>query len=218
MSDNPFAESKPVQAEISPPDTSHKRPGALNAILIVCIVLGVLGIFGSCIGIGGLAAQDYIATLPGQDDPMNVKMRELQKPMLIPNIIMMGLNCIIAPLLLIGGIGGLNRKGWAYGLLKFTLLAATIYVLIRGVVSTVLQFGMMSEMKTAVLEGLKDQPNMNPQAAEMAGNMAQIFGMVGLGFGVVVMLILAGFYFWGWNYLRKDNVKAHFGIARLHRS
>ncbi len=57
MSENPFAAPEIVSGS---PKVSQKAPGGLTALLIICLVMGILGLLGSCLGAATLAFQGQI--------------------------------------------------------------------------------------------------------------------------------------------------------------
>jgi hypothetical protein len=128
-------------------------------------------------------------------------------------MIMLGLNFIVAPLLVIGAIGGLNRKPWAHNLLSIGLLAAIFYVIIKIVLTIIMQVMTMGPIAKAMEKAMAEQGGNGGQAAGMVGSAMQIGIIVGIIFVAVWGLILLGFYVWGWLYLRKEAVMNYFGVA-----
>ena len=215
MSENPFATPEVVSET---PKAPQKAPGALTAILIICLVMGILGLLGSCIGAGGLAFQGQIQGMQQNvGDPaqqaLQKEMQRIQNQQMIPNLIMIGLNFIVAPLLTIGAIGGLNRKPWGHKLLSIGLLGAIFYVLIRLVVTIIMQVMTMGPMSKAMEDAMAKGGGAEAQAAGMIGNAMQIGIIIGIVITVVWGLLLLGLYIWSWMYLRKDQVRNYFGVS-----
>ena len=215
MSENPFATPEIVSAT---PKAPQKAPGALTAILIICLVMGILGLLGSCMGAAGLAFQGQIQGMQqNMGDPaqqaMQKELQTIQNQQLIPNLIMVGLNFIVAPLLTIGAIGGLNRKPWGHKLLSIGLLVAMFYVVIKLVISIIMQVMTMGPMTKAMEKAMAEQGGAEAQAAGVIGGAMQIGIIVGIVIAAVWGLLLLGFYIWAWMYLRKDEVMSYFGVA-----
>ena len=114
MSDNPFASvpNKPVHqaAAVAVPP---KPPGALTLILVCCLILGILGLSGSCFSGIGFAFQSTFEKL-AVEGAVSESQRELQKITmaaakqgLVFGIALAGVNLIVGALLVIGSIGGL---------------------------------------------------------------------------------------------------------------
>ena len=217
MSNNPFASPQPVSAEYETA-ARRKAPGALTAILIICLVLGILGLLESCFGGAALAFQTQINEFQAKNpDPIAKKMQQeiegVQQEQFVPNLIMIGLNFIVAPLLVTGAIGGLNRKTWGYRFLSAGLLLAVFYVVVRVVLTIIIQLATMGTMTKAMQDGMRQQGGANAaQGAEIVGTAMQVGIYVAIGVSVLWGLIQLGFYFWSWTYLRKDQTRSYFGV------
>lgn len=218
MSENPFAKPEIVSGS---PKVSQKAPGGLTALLIICLVLGILGLFMSCMGGAALALQGPLQEWQQEmGDPaqqaMQKEIQTTQEPYFIPSLIMVGLNFIVAPLLTIGAIGGLNRKPWGHKLLGFGLLLAIFYVVVNSVLKIIMQVMTMGPIAKITEKAMAEQGAAGgPQAqtAEMMGGLMQVIGIGAIVIAAIWGLMLLGFYVWGWMYLRKDAVKNYFGVA-----
>lgn len=215
MSENPFATPEIVSTS---PKVSQKAPAGLTALLIICLVLGILGLLVSCLGAATIAFQGQLQSMQqNMGDPaqqaMQKEMQSIQNQQLIPNLIMLGLNFIVAPLLVIGAIGGLNRKTWAHNLLSIGILAAIFYVVIKVVLTIIMQVMTMGPITKAMEKAMAEQGGNGAQAAGVIGSAMQIGIIVGIVVTAVLGLIMLGFYVWGWLYLRKDTVKNYLGVA-----
>ncbi len=211
MSDNPFAAPTP---NTGAKPVIKKAPGGLTAVLIISLVLGILGLLGSCAGAGGLAFQSKIQEMQAEMDPGQAAMQEelakVQNKQLIPNLIMLGLNFIVAPLLIFGAIGGLNRKQWGHKILGIGLLLAAFLAVLKTVLTAIMQLQMIEPMQKGMAQGMPG--NADPAAAEMAASFAGIAIYVAIGFSVFWAIALLVFYLWGWTYLRKEPVRQYFGV------
>ncbi len=212
MSDNPFAQPDP-EIQLAKPIVAQKAPGGLTAIFIICLVLGILGLSGSCLAVGMLALQPQLNQMQqagGQQAAVQKKMEAIQKQQFIPNIIINGLNFIVAPLLILGAIGGLNRKPWCYKVLSVGLILAVFFTVFKTVMTIIAQLSALAPMQEMMEQQMK---NNNQQGAEFAGLIMQITFYAIIAFAVIWALILLGFYIWSWTYLRKENVKQYLGVA-----
>ena len=212
MSDNPFASPDP-NTQGSKPIAVKKAPGGLTAILIICLVLGILGLLGSCFAGAMLAIQPQLNQMQqagGPQQAVQKNMEEIQKQQLIPNIIINGLNFVVAPLLILGSIGGLNRKSWAAKVLNIGLILAVFFTVFKTVMTVIMQLAAMEPMQ----EMMQQQMENNAQnVAEFASGIMQVSIYIGIGFAVIWAIVLLGFYIWAWTYLRKDNVRQYLGVA-----
>ena len=124
MSNNPFETpppQKPVANPYTPggvagPPAKKSLPGGMMAIAIICLILGLGGLSGSCFGGVALGFQgalmDFIenAPIPEADKEFNRMNMAAQQGAMIPAIVLMVVNLFVAGLLVFGSIGGLRRK------------------------------------------------------------------------------------------------------------
>jgi len=211
MSDNPFAspapqEDLPISPEVIGGGPIPESYGALKTIFILCLILGGMGLVASLFGVLGLALQSTIADMqPTASDPITTRMQEMQQSQMIPNAIMIVLNMFVAPLLLIGSIGGLMKKKWAHRLLRIGLVAAIVFNIFRGVVGCVMQYQLMNALGAAV-----EQQAVNAQQAAMGNGMVTAGMAVAIIFSVVFTLAYVGFYIWCWIYTKNEKTQRYF--------
>ena len=200
MSDaNPFeapsneeSSNAPVQATLSPPPQVPAGPVPIpTSLLVICIVglvLGLFGLFGTCMGGGMLAMSEMlIDVLPDED--AKAATRELLDLQFIPTIIQLVLSVIISPLLLAACIGALIRKRWSQGLLKLALIGS--------IISSILTLGVTLWLMLFHWEAL-----VAPNAGQPGGEIATIVGQVmAVGFSVI------GLAFFVWSFFALGNKK-----------
>ena len=209
MSDNPF---DAPQSQAIP--KVQQSPGALTVICVFCLILGIMGVLGSCMNGVALAAQGTLAKMI-EDMPGDPSQKELQKIQMqaagdtaIPNLVLAGINVIVGSLLVFGSIGGLRRKESGRGMLRIALLAAIIYSVLKIIVMIYTTI-----TTTAALQsGLAENPALGGEAKAIA-DMTAYFSYGGLAFGVVISLAIMGFYIWSRGYLNKENVVQYFASA-----
>ena len=208
MSENPYQAPVPKPQPVS----ANTGPTALKVICVICVILGALGLFGSIIGIGGLLFQQQISEFqidmadPSQHE-MQTRIAEAQASFFIPSMILAICNLFIAPLLLVGGIGVLIKKGWGRKILSLGLISATIFVLIRVVLYSFFQLQVFGIIKQTMIDQIQTGaggPSSGPSSAGTMETIMMTSMYVGVAFSVVMALGLAAFYFWGWRYLKKD--------------
>lgn len=215
MANNPFETpaSMSTPYETPPPGgrAPTSAPGGLTIICIFCIILGALGLLGSCLGAAGTLMQSQIQEMQqnvgdANQRAMQKKLAEVQDTYKIPNLVIILANFVVAPCLLAGGIGVLSRKMWGAKILKIGLLMAIAYVAIRTVVGAIMQMSMMAPMKEAMKQGAP-----NAQGAQAAESIMTGAFYAGLIFSIIWALVLIGFYLWSWTYMNRENVKRYCG-------
>lgn len=214
MSENPYQAPLPNPQTAIDSHPTNKAPTGLKLICIACIVFGGLGSFGSVLGVGVLLFQEQFAefqtkfTDPSQHE-MQAKMTEIQTANFIPNMFLVICNIFIGLFLLVGGVGILTKKRWGQNILSRALIAAMIFVLVRIVVTSFQQIKVFEVMKETVM----DQMPAGGQAGGPAEETMQSIIMASMYFGVavsvVMALIFAAFYFWGWRYLKRDSCQEY---------
>ena len=229
MSDNPFADppkQPPVTASASPhqpPATGGQSlppaaPGALTPILVFCLIFGILGWLGNCFGGAGLLLIGMIeniidqAQMPEAQAIFTKLSMSAQQPVMLPSIILLVINVVIATMLIIGAIGCFKRKESSRGVLRLALLAAIIFSVCKAAV-TIYGYVASQSLLTEGVEKHGGEPIYDELKAQLTMN--QTFAILGPVFVVVVALAMMGFYFWARSYLGKPEVEQHFAdVAR----
>lgn len=214
MSENPYQPPVPDMAAGESGYAFDKAPSALKAVCILCVILGALGLFGSLIGIAGLLFQQQLSEFqidmadPSQME-MQTKMAEAQASFFIPNMFITIFNLLLAPFLLVGGIGILMKKTWGQKILSCALIAATAFIIVRTVLTSIFQMQIFGVMKETMIDSI---PTGGKSGGLEAGTMETIMMTsmyFGVALGVVMSLSLAVFYFWSWRYLKKDHCQRY---------
>jgi len=209
VSENPYEAPIPnIQAGINGSGALRSQK-TLKTICIICIVLGSLGLMASLLGLVAILFQSQFAELqqnmaaPGQQ-AMQRKIIEAQSSFQIPNAIIGICNLIIAPMLLVGGIGVLRKKSWGQKLLSRGLISAAIFVLARAILTSFFQFQIFGVMKETMTANLPPGPQSGTMESVMTASL-----FFGFAMGFAMALALAAFYFWGWRYLKKDTCQQY---------
>ena len=216
MSENPFAQAA-GNAETPPPVATagpKPPPGALQVISILCLILGVLGLISSCGGGLVFGFQSFFFQMI-ENAPLN-NQNEFQKlnfkaatnsAVMIPNVLLLLFNFVVAPMLLLGGINTLRKKEAGRRMLRRGLLLGMIYNALKAVLGVVGQLIVMNSLAQAIdnYDGPGDQDEIS-----MMFEMTQVFGIGGAVFAGLISLALLGFYFWARNYLNKPDVIDYF--------
>lgn len=217
MSENPFAGSS-EENRYAPPVTANvvtqPAPGALQVIAILCLILGLLGLFNSCAGGAGLV---FMSSIKGffENAPATAE-NEFQKinmtaatstAVLIPSIILVIFNFIVAPILFVGSINVLRKKEAGRRLLRTGLLLAIVYSILKAILTIVTQLMTFNAMAAGIeaYEGPIQKEKM-----ETVYQMTKVFGIGGAIVTAVFGLVLIGFYFWARGYLNRESVVKYF--------
>jgi uncharacterized BrkB/YihY/UPF0761 family membrane protein len=224
MSDNPFASSpKPEEGMPAPGQQfvpPQQAPGALTAISVICLILGVLGLLGSCTTIGGLIAQgfgvdfnQFVQEMSGQEpDETQKKLQELtaaaNNKMVIPGIVLTVLRLIVALLLTLGSIFCLRRKEKGRTTLRKGLLSAIFYCVLYIGFSIYSTMSVLGFIKQGFEEFAGDQQNLEQILPIITWSAIGL-----LVFFCLFYLVLMAFYFWARGYLNKEQVISYFASS-----
>jgi hypothetical protein len=203
MSNNPYETPQSSSLQVSSL-AGEKAPTLLTVLLVGCLILGVFGVLGACMSGVGTALN---SVMQGQQFNQNAddaalefqkKIDVMNEDMKIPNLIFVALNFIIAPILMTGSIGCLVRKPWAYSLLRFGLIAATLFVAVRAVFTLFAQWRMKDVIGDGMKDAMKDVPNPEVFSSLMGG-----FFWVMVVMSLLWTMFLIAYYVWCYLYLGK---------------
>ena len=207
MSDNPF--QTPTIAS-SNHYVGSEIPKALKVLCITCIVLGSFGLLSSLAGTATLFFQadvlEFQQTMGTPDQQaMQSRINEIQKDFVILNLVLTFGSLLISIVLLAGGIAVLRKKKWGPKFFSATLAMAALFVFVRTAVMSFIQWQISGEVYKIMTGSIQGTPNVGTMESVIQMSM-----VVGLLVGVAWMVGLAGFYLWGWNFLKKDRCQAFF--------
>jgi len=198
MSDhNPF--EKPVDNTPSPYNTPGAResiPTGVMVISIIALLLGLMGLFGSCFGAAVLLSSDFfVGLMPDQES--KDAMREMMAEQFVIGIIQSVVSLIVSALLVAGAIGCLTRKPWGASLIRLGMFASILTALL-GIGMTI----------WTVLFNAEQMAGAN--AGQMGKEQALQFFYVQQGIAIVMMLVFLGFYIFGAIYFGRQSVRDFF--------
>ena len=213
MSQNPF-ESTPSLPNAGPrpapnaaESVTQQKPTGLTVVPVLCLVLGVLGVLTGLLGMLMVFFQKEASSfqnLQANQAPgiveLQAKILEFQQTQTIPNLIFHGCNLIVGALLIIGALGVLGLQESKRGLLRNTLLCATIFVVLRGFYYAWVQYSSMNLISGMTLPNGSDTATFTFQTAMQVGFI------IGIAFAVAWAAILVVFYLWSRSYLGKESV------------
>ena len=216
MSDNPFR-TPDSSSQMAPPATSaYKKPapGALMPICIICLLLGLMGFGGSCIQgaflpfLGSMQEQMENIPAPAEQKAVQQLQSNAQKAFLVPSIILVLVNFVVAGMLIIGSIGGMQRKMGGRKILSLGLLAAIFYSLLKIGITVYWYFVTSSALA-------KDPVGFEVDAEKFQNflMMTKMITAVTIVVGLVMALALMGFYIWARIYINKPHVVEYFATS-----
>jgi hypothetical protein len=201
------------------------KPKLLPALVIVCLVLGVLGLMNSIVGAIGAAGgqqlqkafqpqfpSDVPSGLQKAQDELQADINEVQTKHWIGMVISLAFRFLSALLLVVGGVKALGKKESGRKL----LLAACAVALVFELGHAILQTLVTTEMMTAfngymenVIGSMPDRKN-TEGVKNFMRTLPAIMIYAILGGTFVMMLLKAGVYLFGLIYLNKPKIKEQF--------
>lgn len=117
--------------------TAVLRPLGVTVVMVLCIIMGVGGLFSGCFATVGLAFGEIFSAMAGAapDNPqmqLQARLQETNRQMMIPNIIMAILGVVLSGCFLAGGLGLLKAKPWTLKLIRRTMLVAIVFECVRA--------------------------------------------------------------------------------------
>lgn len=226
MSDNPFKSQPDEPVHVAVPATTGpapppSAPGALTPILVFCLIFGIFGLIGTCMGGVGLASMsvvegflDSVPNVPEEQKEFNKINMAAQRGAMVPGIVLMLINLVLATTLIMGSIGCFKRKEASRAFLRTALLAAVVYSVLKIVVTIYSAISANSAINTAI-ENLKDDPMYQDILTQHTST--QIFTTIGMVVSMVIAVAMLGFYLWSRSYLNKTSVIEHFAAVQRYK-
>jgi hypothetical protein len=196
MSNNPFSDSG---FKSPPPPNAYdpaafqmppKKPGALTAIGVMGVVLGILGLMTACIAVVALPFQSKLQTAFNQSSPndppavkiqqeMNAAMAAVQDKYFLPNMTFSVLHLVLATCMLIGGILVLRGRPAGRSLMIYVLLAAIAFEVLRTAFAVMVQLEVMPITSEFMEKMMKEAgPNGPGRAIARMVSGLSIFGII----------------------------------------
>jgi hypothetical protein len=167
MSANPFSEfgNQPA-AGVYDPATYRlppRKPGALTAVAVMALVLGILGMLVSCMSVATLPFQSQLQNLNTAGSKVQVEMNQaiakVQNRYLAGTMSFAVLHLVVATCLVIGGVMVLQGKPSGRTFLLYTLLAVIVFEILRTILVLVIQLECLP-----VIDGYMDKLGEDPAA------------------------------------------------------
>jgi hypothetical protein len=228
MSDNPFQSQPSEPTQPAPqavlatavPATPPSAPGALTPVLVFCLIFGIFGLIGTCFsgfGVGMIFASEQLfdgIPMPEEQRVFNKISLNAQKGAIIPGIVLMAINLIIATMLIMGAIGCFKRKESSRVFLRMAILAAIIYSVLKIVVTIFTNLSANTAINNAI-DKLKNDPMYEGIKAQYTNT--QIVSTIVIVVTMVLAVAMLGFYLWARFYLNKSEVVEHFAAVENYQ-
>ena len=215
MTENPFEQQSLAETSpFAPPaeaSRSSDRPAWSRRILILTVIFGFFGLFGSVATIASPWVSEWMLNLAGTSHltesqiEAQDEMMELAKQDYIPNLIFALMNFVVAGLLFVGGISGLRKKSSAFKQLNIGYLMAIVFVVLRTIYGCIVFFMSYDERMALSIK------QAGPQAEQMRG-LIEAFSWVGIAISLGVTLLLIAFYWFSRRWLNSTSVKKYLGV------
>lgn len=204
MSSNPFSDPQTNPYAAQPAGAyGPVKPGALTAVCVIAIVLGIMGTLAVCIGGVGLAANSAMQgmiTVSPNATPFDKAQVELQQEMMSINtrhlpavIVLLVAQLAVSPLLIAGGVKALRMQHSGRRLLIYAFVAVIIFEVVRTAFQLYLQMQMLPLYDEMAMRLAREGGN-TPQVEifQRVGKGAAMAGVVFMIFWGAVKLVLYG--------------------------
>ena len=207
---NPFSPSTAYSPTVDV--SSGQMSGFTKALLIIFLVLGILGIFGSLIAIAQLVVGPALSAnmaAPADGDGAqapNLNLNVFPGALAI-QIALQIVAILLSTLMVISGIMGLKLRLSGLNLVRWTTVGLIVYKVVEQVLGVVITFAMFDQVKAQALEQMNKAPN---QPEVDMGQIMDIFLYVGLAFGILWTLGMIILYLVIFLHAGKPAVRAKF--------
>jgi hypothetical protein len=182
--------------------------GFTKALLIIFLVLGILGIFGSLIAIAQLVVGSAVSAnmaAPADGDggqAPNLNLNVFPGALAI-QIALQIVAILLSTLMVISGIMGLKHRLSGLNLVRWTTVGLIVYKVVEQVLGVIITFAMFDQVKAQALEQMNKAPN-QPEVD------MDIFLYAGLAFGILWTLGMIILYLVIFLHAGKPAVRAKF--------
>ena len=188
-------------------DGKPKMPGAVIAICIIALILGLSGLVSSVFGIGSALLLSGIANGQNLSDPQAAQTAAFFEGMIMPKLVLGGLNFLVAPSLIVASIGALCSKRWGLPLLRWALILAAIFIVIKAGLTMYMQFEYLKFTSTA-LETISSGPARVGPSLPLAKMVQPVHYVQIIGTGIFLFALFNA-YICGFLYLNSNQAKRY---------
>jgi len=201
------------------------RPQILTALIVICLVFGILGLMNSLFGvvgvIGGQQLQQAFQPKMPSDVPQGMQkaqdkfqsdINNLQTKFRLEMIGTLAFRFVAALLLAIGGIKALGKKESGRKLLVAGCAVALAFELVQAIVQTMINTEMMTAFNSymeSVMQSLPEKPGTeNVKRVMQTVLKVTMYGAIATTY--ILMAVKGGVYLFGLIYLRKPHIREQF--------
>lgn len=196
---NPFEkpiENKPVGSQPPVARGPEPMPTGVMVVSIIAVLLGVMGLMGSCFGtVSMFASESFMSFLPPEAQEAT---KEAMAVQFLPGIIQSVLGMVLSAILLAAAIGCLTRKPWGQNWMKISMYGCILSSLL-GIAIVVWTAMFHADTMAAINE-----------AQGMSKEQSLQFFYAGQIFTGVMALAFLVFYIFGAIYFGKQHVTDFF--------
>lgn len=164
-------------------------PTGVMVFSIIALILGVLGLFGSCFGAAAMFASDSLMSFLPNEEAKNAT-KQAMAIQFVPGIVQSILGFVLSAALLVAGIGCLTRKEWGRNLMRLSMFGCILNSLLGICVNIWL---MVAHADT--MAGVNVAQGMGKEQALQFFYAGQIFGL--LVVGVFLLAYIFGAVYFG---------------------
>jgi hypothetical protein len=201
------------------------RPQLLTVLIIVCLVLGALGIFNSITGAVGAAAGPQLQKAlqpkmppnvpPGMQkaqDDFQAEINEVQAKYFWEMVISLGVRLLAAVLLVVGSVKALGRKESGRVLLIAACAVALAFEMGHAILQTIMNTEVMTALNGYLESMSQSMPNKDKtkQVQSLIQGVGGVVKYLTIGGIYLLLFIKGGIYLFGLIYLRREKVKEYF--------
>lgn len=180
-------------------------PVAVTIIAVICLVMGLLNLFGLCFTIPALFPEAMSSLQPNEEAKEIA--REAASAQFLGNIANLIFGLIFVPLMVVSAIGTLLSKQWGRSLLVVSLIGFVVWGII-GICNIIYMLVFQGDLMLA-------QAKAGTQGPQPLSDEALVGIMTGTMIALVVVIFLfLTFYAFAIFYLKKSDVVDYFESAK----
>ena len=204
------------------------RPQLLTALIVICLVFGILGLMNSLFGavgvIGGQQLQQAFQTKLPPDVPKGMQqaqdkfqndVNDVQAKFRLELVGTLAFRFVAALLLVVGGIKALGKKESGRKLLVAGCAVALAFELVQAIVQTLINTEMLTAFNSymeSIMQSLPDKPG-TENVKRFMQTVMKISIYAAIATTYVLLAVKGGVYLFGLIYLRKPHIKEQFKPA-----
>lgn len=222
---NPY-QTPEAEDAASRPLQPGQRPGGLIAICIIALLIGCFGGLSSLFQLAAIAAQPKIQKMVEKTQQgipekelqpqraLQQKITDSQKRFVPLTVAILVVNIFIAGTLTVSSIQTLCFQPIGIALLSKTFGVAILFEIIRAIVYVIMQLNIRPQIAEAFQQAAADMKSRgaDQHSIDKVSEFADIAIWIGLAFFLAFILTKIIFYFIGYRYLNRKNIRGLFSL------